>query len=912
MTERASIQLRDVEQLIAAQAPDLVETLRAFLEQSDYQTFDEALVRAPDFISPDALRGQLAQATRAYDKSERSSKAREAWQSYLTQSPERVAPRFLLADAIERAYLQNTAASRLVVHEIARRAPLVYGVWGGLKRVYKHAERAEDAETLGVLTARFDLASPGDVQRGTLIYMQRRARRFLRLLGKAAPEIYPQFAVEVLRAYPYGTNAWDAQAYTQISAHPAKKWGAPTLPKKGAKFRAAYLEAWKRSADPLLLLLEVAEADFAASFAILGLRELFPEALRTLAPTLLARLALRKLPSVHELVVDVLEASPEFHQGKLKALGLHDAVLSLLLSGSPRACTYAIEYARAHAADLPTARWIELLEHERTHAATAKLAAQVLEGRGARALGLEVLGRLVAFKTTQAWAKKALDEEIDIKEISEGFLIEMLYASSERAVWAKSFIDRKLGAKSRPLSFWTQLIDDPRHKQDALTAVWAFQQMRKHVPLHLVPGDWLLEKLERRDVSPGIADWLSKAETLPAGIDLERIKGLVFQRQYRSVAFALLGNQKLIKPSEIGLGWLLALARRADPQLHEWAHRYLLQHTRPEHFAAGDADVERGVARVFELALGAKEPDAVRAFAQTYLLCHHPRLSRAQAEAKQFSIKPAIDRTAYTLDRVWPALFDARSDVRRFAVTLTRVELRRWGAQTRVYELAESSAKEVRTIAYDALAQAGARNADPDLALLPEELDAAQIFSMTESRSRSSRDVAIELIRKHYARIGGKERLGWLMQSADREVRFFAVRLLWEKHRPRGVPSEWAPRGLARETKLRKPEDAGPFDDAEALRDLLRRLLMTIPPGRSMEQLEGARTKKLSASAAKRNLVELVRDLGVADAAFAALVAPVLEEQTGSYAKGEWQACLAALVTLRSTHASLAVTEAAS
>jgi hypothetical protein len=327
----------------------------------------------------------------------------------------------------------------------------------------------------------------------------------------------------------------------------------------------------------------------------------------------------------------------------------------------------------------------------------------------------------------------------------------------------------------------------------------------------------------------------------------------------------------------------------------------LLQHMRPEHFAEGKAaegpDAKsKGIARLFALALGAKEPEAVRSFAQTYLRCHHPKTGKSETESKQFNIKPQIPREEYTEERIWPALADQRSDVRKFAVAITRSELRRWNAQHRVYELAESSAKEVRKIAYDALAEAGDPHGDPDLALKPEELDAAQIFSMTESRMRSSRDIAIELIRKHYARIGGTERLGWLMQSADREVRAFAVRLLWEKHRPRGIPRDWKP------AKGRGIEDAGAFTDAEALRELLKRILFTIPPSRSMEALEGARTKKLPSSIAKRNLVEIVRDVAIEDAGFATIVAPVLADHTGSAAKGEWQACLSALMTLHRVH----------
>jgi hypothetical protein len=143
------------------------------------------------------------------------------------------------------------------------------------------------------------------------------------------------------------------------------------------------------------------------------------------------------------------------------------------------------------------------------------------------------------------------------------------------------------------------------------------------------------------------------------------------------------------------------------------------------------------------------------------------------------------------------------------------------------------------------------------------------------------------------------------MQSADREVRMFAVRLLWQKHRPRDLPAGWKPRG-----KGSAPlEDAGRFTDAEALRGFLRYVMFGIPQGRSGEPKDDAIAKRrVPGSVAKRNVVEVVRDLGVEDAAFAALAMPVLTELTGSIAKGEWQACLAAVMRLRSAHPGLAIT----
>jgi hypothetical protein len=324
---------------------------------------------------------------------------------------------------------------------------------------------------------------------------------------------------------------------------------------------------------------------------------------------------------------------------------------------------------------------------------------------------------------------------------------------------------------------------------------------------------------------------------------------------------------------------------------------------KPQDFS-DEGNREAGITRLFALALGDKEPEPMRVFAQTYLRCHHPIVGPEQTESKSLELKPALPRSAYTAARIWPALFDRREDVRKFAVTITRVELRAWGYHTRVYELAESDAKEVRNIAFEALRKAGEASADPNMTLKPEELDPAQVFPMTESLKKSTREVGMELILKHYARLGGPERLGWLMQSADREVRLFAVRLLWEKHRPRDLPPGWKPRGKA----TLMIDDAGRFTDTEALQSFLRYVMFGIPPGRSGEPKDDAITKRrVPASVAKRNVVEVVRDLGVEDAAFAALAVPVLTELTGSIAKGEWQACLAALMRLKSAHPTLAI-----
>ena len=185
------------------------------------------------------------------------------------------------------------------------------------------------------------------------------------------------------------------------------------------------------------------------------------------------------------------------------------------------------------------------------------------------------------------------------------------------------------------------------------------------------------------------------------------------------------------------------------------------------------------------------------------------------------------------------------------------------------------------------------------------------VFPLTESRRRPVREAGMELIRRHYAKLGGQERLAWLMTTADREVRLFAVRLLWEKHRPRHFPTTWTPKSAFKGPSVLDVQDR--FKDDEALRWFLRRVMFALPPGRSMEAKEDNAYKRISSSVAKRRVVQIVRDLAVEDEDFAKLVRPLLEEMSASIADGEWQACLQALCAIDARHGrpTISTTQAA-
>ena len=193
----------------------------------------------------------------------------------------------------------------------------------------------------------------------------------------------------------------------------------------------------------------------------------------------------------------------------------------------------------------------------------------------------------------------------------------------------------------------------------------------------------------------------------------------------------------------------------------------------------------------------------------------------------------------------------------------------------------------------------GDSDADPKLVPPTDWLSSSQVFALAESSVKATREIALTLIRRHYDQLGGVHKLGWLMESPDREVRLFAVRLLWDKHRPVDY---------AHGVGEREQEQAA-FESLEALQGFLRGVLFGLPPGR-MERRDktgdAVPDRPLPASVAKRRLIGVVRDMALENGWFAEVVAPVLEEFIHSQAKGEWHGCVSALAQMRRAHPNLA------
>lgn len=915
MSER-EVTWTDIERAAKLRDPQLAELVIRYMDQPDppedrdEDTEPSASVPAlpQDAWTLSRLRSTIGTGKLAYKTEDEQRAIRRASWDALLSSPH-PPPRLRLGDLLVEIYEQGDEPGRAALEAIFTRARVGWGLWQGLKRIYKLAEDRHDAAMFGVLAWRLDAMSQtnvraGEVSPGTFLYMQRRAWRYLRQLGRAVPEAYPQFAVQVLRRYPRSFNFWSAWVASHVWGHALLRGqGRGGLGRVPTDLRKrAYPEAWKRSPDPLLRLLEDADNNDVCQFAIRCLGEDFPERLRAVEPAWLARLGSKPLAAVHDFVIKVLRDDPRFHPSKLAKLGLHDLAVSLLRSDSDDARKYAVEYVRAHAPDLPVELLVELAIDGA--ADVRKLAAERLEPRDAKALGLPALVRLLGANETAKLAEKKLKAAFGPDDIdAEAFIVLWTGNRTQQKFVTKLYDDAK---KKIPARHWLVLLDDerlPRWKQsEVLRTLGSYSGQDIGV-------EWIKQALLDRRYTEHVGRWLQSGMLKGDALDVEWVKGLVMRPRLRPMALEVLGNPKLVKPARVGLPWLLAMVRQADESLHRFAHRYMLEHFSPADFRAAGEGRGTGLDRLWALAAGADEPETVRTFAGTYLRVHHPTLGPTMQEAKDFGIKPRLSHDDYALSRVQPLFADPRADVRRLAQDLAKHEMVRWGDRVLPYRLAHGRHREPRAAANLVLLKLG--HADPEPAddappadwLLPDE-----VFMLAEASHKATREVGLTLIRRCYDQVGGAQRLAWLMESPDREVRLFAVRLLWEKHRPGAhVPAkkpgqaEAAPPPSAAERR---------FDTGEALREFLRTVMFGLPPGR-MERREHAGDelpdRPLPASVAKARLVAVVRDFAVEDRGFAELALPVLEAFAHSEAKGERHGCIAALAGIRHAHPELAV-----
>ncbi len=878
----------DIERGLEGRAPNFAELVCRYVQQPDppENRPEEPSLREPAPLAEDAWTLQKLQIAVSpasmWGKTpdEEWAIRRASWQSLMAApfAP----PRLKLAEMMVRLYEADDAWSRSALVHIFSQAKIGWGLWKGMKDIFKLVEENYDAEMFGVIACRLDIFrdSPNTREIGgaTTSYMRRRAWRFLRLLGRAMPEQFPFFASQVLRHYPEDSYFWSSWVASHIW-NQKSPWGGPP----DDVSRRSYNDSWKESAEPLLRLIEDAQNDEVCKFAIGSLKADFPDRVRSIESAWLARIAGKGLSNVDGFIVEILEGSPEFHQSTLAKLGLHEMAVGLLASQNDKALRYAIDYCNAHAPSIDLDTLIDLAERGGKALTTFVLAR--LEKASPSDLGLARLVRMLDISATEKLGTAKLKKGYSAADIDVETYV-ALATAGQQAFLAQFYKDAKLQV---PTSHLRSLVesDDVSNRDRRNTLRELAKRKASEIGIQ-----WIQEGLFDPRFSDAISLWLRGGMLKGDELDVDWLKGLVARPSWRGLVLQLLGNTDLVAPHRIGSQWLLKAARHSDSSVADFAHNYLLHHFSPMDFALeqNSDDVSVGVDLVFAL-LGDEHEAAVRRFAASYLLLHHPVLGPKLEASRSLGIKPKLKSKHYSLERLRNLIFDARLDVRTFATTVARTELIGWKQSSLAYDMASSLFRETRVVGAEAVLGIGEEKSEKALAPPLTWLDSERAFAMAESPTKATREIALTLIRRHYGAIGSAERLAWLMDSPDREVRLFAVRLLWEKHRPLAGPAD---------------EGQQRFDSDATLREFVRTVLFGLPPGR-MERRDGdsGAERPLPASVAKRHVVDVVRDMGVESIGFAKIIAPVLEEFFASRAKGEWHSCVAALARMRAAHPSL-------
>ncbi len=796
-------------------------------------------------------------------------------------------PRLKLHTTLLELYEANDEWSRATLRHVLKHGRIGWGMWKGMKTIYKLAEERHDAEMFGLLTWRFDDVYStqmihGEVTPATFAYLKRRAWRYLRDVGRTVPELYPLFAVEVLKHYRnkryYWGGTWVAGRIFNYGAYMKNRWLPSGIPDDMAS--RSYPDTWDLDEAPLLRLLEQAENDDVCEFAIRGLRHGFPKSLEDVSPEWLARIGERPLPKVQRFVVSLLEQNPKFHLSKLKGLGLHELVVGYLLSSDSDVSTYAVEYARQYATDLDLDRLVELML--KGNAKVIEFAKARLEKLTPKDIGLDRLIRMLGARgATYEFAKAKFRAGFSPADLTKDQYVALrLSGNAQTKVLEEFYREAKVEV---PAPYLVALAESDRVNSWQRRNI--LQQLQKRSPSE-IGVEWIKAAVMNPRYANEVRGWILRGMFKPTEIDVEWLKGLVMRGSTRSFALSILGNSKLVVPRDVGFAWLITMARQADLTLSQFGQNHLMRFFEPADFGS---DLASGIEKLWSLT-AASQPDAVRQFTANYLMAHHPQLGPSTEPGRTYGITPALTSEAYPFTRIRPFFEDAQPALRRMAQMIGRFELISWDPAF-VYDLASSKYAEGRKLAAQALLKIGDADADPRLVPPASWLTAPRVFGLAESRMKATREIALTLIRRHYKALGGAEKLAWLMESPDREVRLFAVRLLWDQHRP-------LPLGVAREEEQR-------FESRDALQHFLRTILFGLPPGR-MERREGfgdaLPDRALPASVAKRRLVEVVRDMSVLSSDFAEIAVPVLVEFMESQALGEWQACAAALARIRAAH----------
>lgn len=329
--------------------------------------------------------------------------------------------------------------------------------------------------------------------------------------------------------------------------------------------------------------------------------------------------------------------------------------------------------------------------------------------------------------------------------------------------------------------------------------------------------------------------------------------------------------------------------------------------------------------------MAVRDPNSpISELATTYLLHHHAELCLALTD-RPVDPDAVIPNSFFSGERIIPLLGNGNSRLRQFALQLASYELGNWQLTPEQWvQIAESNHSDVQDFIKQALLdKPSAENRRYHVST--DKLSATMLYALLDSSKRSARQLGVTLLMKN-PQFHDTQTLYRLTESTDREVRYAAVKMLWQHYRERHLPATWQPKAPNAPINNSQTEPAVVVVNQardktlpaslEQLLLLLKRGLFELPPGRLSENAKPSETtnpthkakfyhgklqslaeqtqpaKPISASRAKVALIETYRDVALDDVEFAKLVLPLLQSFTLSAGKMERHACLVAVTRL--------------